>query len=131
MVNLLSGVGYHCSYVLTKSHLHVTQKRVLFSKMWHNCTKFIQGLCVHPEIETFLASIRGLHQLEPKNLPKSILHVMLKMSPEALFKICSQLAILRHNIPSKGKAVTLKEEEIENLAEAYLKAIIERLRTGA
>ncbi len=81
-------------------------------------------------LQTFLASITSLHQLEPKNLPKDVLHVMLKMSPEELFKTCSQLAVLQHNIPSKENALTLKEEEIATLAEAYLKAIVVRIKTG-
>lgn len=85
---------------------------------------------MQPTLETFLASVNSLYQLEPKNLPKNVLHVMLKMSPEELFKTCSQLAVLRHNIPSSQKALTLREEEIATLAEAYLKGVIERLKKG-
>jgi 23S rRNA maturation-related 3'-5' exoribonuclease YhaM len=53
---------------------------------------------------------------------------MLKMSPEELFKTCSQLAILRHNIPSQHQTITLKEDEIARLAEAYLKEMIQHLK---
>lgn len=83
---------------------------------------------MHSSIETFLASINALHQLEPKNLPKPVLKAMVAMSPEELFKTCSQLAVLRHNIPSKDKPVTLKEEEITRLAETYLKELIHHLK---
>jgi len=79
-------------------------------------------------LQTFLASITALHQLEPKNIPKNILHIMLKMSPQELFKTCSQLAVLRHNIPSKDKALTLSEDEIAYLAERYLKELIAHLK---
>lgn len=79
---------------------------------------------MHTSLQTFLASITSLHQLEPKNLPKNILHIMLKMSPEELFKTCSQLAILRHNIPRPDKTITLSEKEITILAENYLKEMV-------
>ena len=79
---------------------------------------------MHSTIETFLASITALHQLEPKNLPKPVLQAMVTMSPEELFKTCSQLAVLRHNIPGKDKPITLKEEEIAHLAQEYLKEIL-------
>lgn len=79
---------------------------------------------MHSTLQSFLASVNSLHQLEPKNLPKDVLHVMLKMSPEELFKTCSQLAVLQHNIPSKDKNITLTDDEIAQLAENYLKEII-------
>ena len=79
-------------------------------------------------IETFLANIHALHQLEPQNLPKDVLHVMVQMSPEELFKTCSQLAVLRHNIPGKEQPITLKEEEIAHLAEGYLKELLKRFK---
>jgi len=84
---------------------------------------------MHPTLKTFLASITALHQLEPKNLPKDVLHVMLKMTPEVLFKTCSQLAILRHNIPSADKTITLSEQEISDLAQRYLKELIAYLKS--
>lgn len=52
------------------------------------------------------------------------------MSPEELFKTCSQLAILKHNIPSKDKNITLTEDEIAQLAENYLKEIIMIFKWG-
>lgn len=85
---------------------------------------------MHASLQNFLASITSLHQLEPKNLPKNVLHVMLQMSPEELFKTCSQLAILKHNIPSKDKNITLTEDEIAQLAENYLKEIIMIFKWG-
>lgn len=79
-------------------------------------------------IETFLANVHALHQLEPKNLPEDVLHVMVKMSPEELFKTCVQLSTLRHNIPGHEKPITLSESEIAHLAEAYLKELLKRFR---
>lgn len=84
---------------------------------------------MHPTLETFLASVNSLYQLEPKNLPKKVIHLMLAMSPEELFKTCSQLAILRHNIPSQHQTITLKEDEITRLAETYLKEMVQYLKS--
>lgn len=83
---------------------------------------------MHPRIETFLAEVHSLHQLEPKNLPQTIVMEMVRMSPEELFKTCTQLAVLRNNIPSKEKPVTLNEGEISSLAEEYLKELLKRFR---
>ena len=79
-------------------------------------------------IETFLANIHALHQLEPQNLPKDVLHVMVQMSPEELFKTCSQFSVLRHNVPGKEAPITLSETQIASLAEAYLKELITYLK---
>lgn len=79
-------------------------------------------------IETFLSKVNALFQLEPKNLPMDVVKEMVKMSPEELFKTCSQLAVLRHNIPKEQKPVSLNEEEIAALAEAYLRDLIKRFR---
>ena len=83
---------------------------------------------MHATIETFLANLTALHQLEPKNLPNDILHVMVKMSPEELFKTCTQLAVLLNNVPSQSAPITLSETEIAALAEEYLKGILKRFR---
>ena len=83
---------------------------------------------MHPTIETFLAHITALHQLEPKNLPNDVVQIMVKMAPEELFKTCSQLAVLRHNIPGKEQTITLQEEEIARLAEGYLKELLKRFK---
>lgn len=83
---------------------------------------------MHATIETFLANITALHQLEPKNLPNDILHVMVSMSPEELFKTCTQLSVLLNNVPSQNAPVTLSEAEIVTLAEEYLKGILKRFR---
>ena len=79
-------------------------------------------------IETFLANIHALHQLEPQNLPKDVLHVMVQMSPEELFKTCTQLCVLLNNVPSQTTPITLSETEIATLAEEYLKGILKRFR---
>jgi len=97
--------------------------------MWHNCTQKInKEKRLHPTIETFLAKLTALHQLEPRNLPNDVLHVMVSMSPEELFKTCSQMAVLLNNIPSQTEPITLTEEEIATLAEEYLKGILKRFR---
>ena len=83
---------------------------------------------MHYIIEKFLSDIHALHQLEPQNLPENVLHVMVKMQPAELFKTCSQLAVLLNNIPSKNITITLSEEEIASLAEAYLKGIVKRFK---
>ncbi|WP_263832513.1 hypothetical protein [Sulfurospirillum oryzae] len=83
---------------------------------------------MHPTIETFLANLTALHQLEPKNLPSDVLHVMVKMSPEELFKTCTQLSVLLNNVPSQTTPITLSEAEIATLAEEYLKGILKRFR---
>lgn len=83
---------------------------------------------MHATIETFLANITALHQLEPKNLPNDILQVMVSMSPEELFKTCTQLSVLLNNVPSQNSPVTLSEAEIVTLAEEYLKGILKRFR---
>jgi len=83
---------------------------------------------LHPTIETFLANLTALHQLEPRNLPNDVLHVMISMSPEEMFKTCTQLAVLLNNIPSQTEPITLTDEEIVTLAEEYLKGILKRFR---
>lgn len=79
-------------------------------------------------IENFLSKIHALHQLEPKNLPQDVLLILVKMTPEELFKTCSQLAVLLHNIPSNTTPITLSEKEIALLAENYLKEILKRFK---
>lgn len=83
---------------------------------------------LHPTIETFLANITALHQLEPKNLPNDVLQIMIKMSPEELFKTCTQLSVLLNNVPTQAAPITLNETEIASLAEEYLKGILKRFR---
>lgn len=83
---------------------------------------------LHPTIETFLANITALHQLEPKNLPNDVLQIMVKMSPEELFKTCTQLSVLLNNVPTQAAPITLNETEIASLAEEYLKGILKRFR---
>jgi hypothetical protein len=83
---------------------------------------------LHSVLETFLADITALHQLDPKNLPDEVVNVMVRMSPEELFKTCSQLAVLWRNIPTQNTPVTLSESEITGFAEEYLKGILKRFR---
>ncbi len=86
---------------------------------------------LHQKIETFLTSVHALYQLEPKNLPKDVLHSIMGMPPEELFKTCTQLAVLKHNIPSQNTPITLSGEEILVLAEGYLKELISYLKHNA
>lgn len=79
-------------------------------------------------LQTFLANINALYQLEPKNLPMPVLKELLTMSPEELFKTCTQLAVLKHNIPNEQKPITLSEKEILDLAESYLRDLIHFLK---
>lgn len=83
---------------------------------------------MHPVLEKFLAGIRALHQLDPKNLPQEVVAILIKMSPEELFKTCTQLAVLWHNIPTKDSALSLSGEEMQTLAEQYLQALIARVK---
>jgi len=83
---------------------------------------------LHSTIQNFLGSVNSLYQLEPKNLPQEVVHAMVKMSPEELFKTCSQLATLLNNIPTNTTPITLSEAEISKLAEEYLKGILKRFR---
>ncbi|ACZ11857.1 hypothetical protein [Sulfurospirillum deleyianum] len=100
---------------------------MILSQMWHNCTQK-KGILLHPTLERFLANITALHQLEPKNLPNEVVEVMVRMSPEELYKTCTQLSVLLHNVPSQNAPITLSESEIASLAEAYLKALLKRFR---
>ena len=83
---------------------------------------------MHPVLEKFLAGIRALHQLDPKNLPQEVVAILIKMSPEELFKTCTQLAVLWHNIPTNGSALSLSGEEMQTVAEQYRQALIARVK---
>jgi hypothetical protein len=83
---------------------------------------------VNTIIESFLSKVNALYQLEPKNLPMDVVREMVKMSPEELFKTCSQLAVLRHNIPKEQKPVSLNEKEMAVMAEEYLRELLKRFR---
>lgn len=77
-------------------------------------------------IEDFLANISNLSQLEAKNLPKEVIAEMANMSPEELYKTCTQFVVLIHNVPSEHKMITLDESEIVALASDYAKELIGR-----
>ncbi len=78
-------------------------------------------------IERYLADIKSLKELEPKNLPLEIIAEFAKMDTQELYKTCTQLAILLHNIPTKDKILNLTPEEVEDYATLYAKEILDRI----
>lgn len=83
---------------------------------------------MHQIIENYLSKIDNLSSLEPKNLPLDVLGAMGEMSEMELFKTCSQLFVLKNNIPTKNNIINLNEEEIMQGATAYAKDILARLK---
>lgn len=81
-----------------------------------------------PRIENFLGSLKALHELEAKNLPHNVVEAMAEMGPEELYKVCTQFVVLKENVPSNDKMITLSEEEIQTLVEEYAKELIKRFR---
>ncbi|MBE0495678.1 MAG: hypothetical protein IBX45_04660 [Campylobacterales bacterium] len=84
-----------------------------------------------PTLEAYLAKADSLAKLEPKHMPKHILVEFTKLDAPALYKTCTQFAILRHNIPQKEAVLTLEEEEVVLLAQTYAKEIIAVLKSYA
>ena len=79
-------------------------------------------------IEDFLANVNSLHQLKAENLPENVLEEMVKMEANELYKLCTQLIVLQHNIPSENKMITMDEDELLTLVDEYAKALLERFR---
>ncbi len=79
-------------------------------------------------IENFLASVNSLHQLKAENLPDDVLQEMAKMESNELYKLCTQLIVLQHNVPSEDKMITMSEDEILFLVDEYGKALLKRFR---
>lgn len=79
-------------------------------------------------IENFLANVNSLHQLQAKNLPEDVLEEMLKMETNELYKLCTQLIVLQHNVPTQEKMITIDEDELLSLVDEYAKALLERFR---
>ena len=79
-------------------------------------------------IENFLANVNSLHQLQAKNLPEDVLEEMVKMEANELYKLCTQLIVLQHNVPTEGKMITMDEDELLSLVDEYAKALLERFR---
>ena len=79
-------------------------------------------------IEDFLANVNSLHQLKAENLPENVLEEMVKMEANELYKLCTQLIVLQHNIPSENKMITMDEDELLSLVDEYAKALLERFR---
>lgn len=83
---------------------------------------------MHPIIENYLSKIDNLAKLEPKKLPFDVLEAMGEMNEVELFKTCSQLFVLKNNIPTKSKIVNLSEDEIVKGSTAYAKDILKRIK---
>jgi len=81
-----------------------------------------------PTLEAYLAKADSLAKLEPKHIPKDILREFTKLDAPALYKTCTQFAILRHNIPQKDAVLTLEEEEIASLAQRYATEVLDALK---
>jgi hypothetical protein len=79
-------------------------------------------------IENFLAGVNSLHQLKAENLPNDVLKEMGKMESNELYKLCTQLIVLQHNVPSEDKMITMSEDEILSLVDEYGKALLKRFR---
>ncbi len=79
-------------------------------------------------IENFLAEVNSLHQLKAENLPDNVLREMAKMESNELYKLCTQLIVLQHNVPSEDKMITMSEDEILSLVDEYGKALLKRFR---
>ncbi len=79
-------------------------------------------------IESFLASVSSLHQLEAQSLPEDVLREMVKMEANELYKLCTQFVVLQHNIPSQEKIITIDEDELLSLVDEYAKALLERFK---
>jgi len=79
-------------------------------------------------IENFLANVNSLHQLRAKNLPEDVLEEMVKMEANELYKLCTQLIVLQHNVPSEDKMITIDEDELLSLVDEYAKALLERFK---
>jgi len=83
---------------------------------------------MHTTIESFLANVNSLHQLKAENLPEDVLEEMIKMEANELYKLCTQLIVLQHNVPTENKMITMSEDEILTLVDEYAKALLERFR---
>lgn len=83
---------------------------------------------MHQVIQNYLSKVDNLSKLEPKNLPLDLLGAMSEMSEEELFKTCTQLFVLKSNIPTKNSIINLDEKDIIKGATSYAKDIIKRIK---
>jgi len=83
---------------------------------------------VNPVIEDFLSSVSSLHQLKAKELPIKVIKAMADMDTNELYKLCTQLIVLQHNVPTKEKMITIDEDELLLLVDAYGKELLERFK---
>lgn len=79
-------------------------------------------------LQEYLGRVNNLQMLEAKNLPHHLMVSMSTMDSEELFKVCTQLFILKNNIPTENKIVNLSEDEILAGATQYAKEILNRIQ---
>lgn len=79
-------------------------------------------------IENFLSQIKYLHELDAQNLPLEVLKELSKMSPEDLYKTCTQFVVLQNNVPSKEKVLNIDENELLVLVNEYATKLLEKIR---
>lgn len=51
------------------------------------------------------------------------------MTPEELYKICTQFVVLQHNVPTSDKMINIDEDELLILVEEYGKKLLKRIRS--
>lgn len=83
---------------------------------------------MHPEIENYLKKLTNLAQLRAQNLPYEVLEALATMNEEELFKTCTQLYILQHNVPSKENLLNLDEDEILSGTTKYAEEILAQIQ---
>ncbi len=80
-------------------------------------------------LKNFLANVSTLHQLEAKNLPDDVIEEMGKMDSDELYRVCTQLVVLKNNVPTQEKMINLEEEEILVMSEDYATELLKRIRS--
>ena len=80
-------------------------------------------------LKNFLANVSSLHQLEARNLPEDVIEEMAKMGSDELYRVCTQLVVLKNNVPTEEKMINLEEEEILVMSEDYATELLKRIRS--
>jgi len=80
-------------------------------------------------LKNFLANVSSLHQLEARNLPQDVIGEMANMGSDELYRVCTQLVVLKNNVPTEEKMINLEEEEILVMSEDYATELLKRIRS--